>query len=260
MSLALRRTLAMGALTTLLAAPALVRAEPDERVRQVEFEPGMVLPLTLFVGYHVHFEFAADERFVNLGAGDASLVDAAAERNHLFLKPKGPSAGTNLTILTDRRVYYVDYRALGRPPKPGELVYAVVFHYPPPPAPTATLLPAPVVPVARAVSNTDYAYAGPRDLRPARAEDDGLMTRLTFSRATELPAVYVENSDGSLSLANTHVEGATVYVHRVVGRLSLRRGGLSGCLVNRGLDRAVAAPDNGTIDPHTERVLREGSP
>jgi type IV secretion system protein VirB9 len=86
------------------------------------------------------------------------------------------------------------------------------------------------------------------------------MTRLTFGRATELPAIYIENSDGSLSLANTHLEGATVYVHRVAGRLSLRRGALAGCLVNRGLDRAVAAPDNGTVDPATDRLLRGGVP
>jgi type IV secretion system protein VirB9 len=247
------------AVTTLLTMPVLARGEDDERVRQVEYTPGMVLPLTLFVGYHIHIEFAADERFVNLGAGDSSLVEAAAERNHLFLKPRTPTTGTNLTILTDRRVYYVDYRALARPPKAGEIVYAIVFHYSSPTA-TPALLPPVSVPARRDVSNTDYVYAGPRDLRPARAEDDGLMTRLTFSRATELPAVYVENGDGSLSLANSHVEGATVYVHRVTGRLSLRRGGLAGCLINRGLERAVAAPENGTVDPATDRVLRGGVP
>jgi len=253
-----RRALLATTVAAVFALPVAARADDDGRVKRVDFEPGLVLPLTLFVGYHVHFEFAPEERFVNLGAGDSSLVEAAAERNHLFLKPRVPSAGTNLTILTDRRVYYVDYRALGRPPKPGELVYAVLYHYPPPPE--LTLPAPPVVPGRRAIANQNYVYAGPKDLRPMRAEDDGLMTRLTFGRATELPAIYIENSDGSLSLANTHLEGATVYVHRVAGRLSLRRGALAGCLVNRGLDRAVAAPDNCTVDPATDRLLRGGVP
>ncbi len=256
--MSVRRAFLATAVATVFSLPLSARADEDDRVKHVQYEPGIVLPLTLFVGYHVHLEFAPEERFVNLGAGDSSLVEAAAERNHLFLKPRTPSSGTNLTILTDRRVYYVDYRAMGRAPKPGELVYAVVFHYPPP-TPPAAVLP-PVIPAKRAVTNTDYAYAGPKDLRPARAEDDGLMTRLTFSRATELPAVYVENGDGSLSLANTHVEGATVYVHRVTGRLSLRRGGLAGCLVNRSVERAIAAPDNGTVDPATDRVVRGAVP
>ena len=254
----LRRAFLATTVATVFAMPLGAHADDDERVRHVAYEPGIVLPLTLFVGYHVHFEFAADERFVNLGAGASALVEAAAERNHLFLKPRTPTNGTNLTILTDRRVYYVDYRAFARPPKATELVYAVVFDYPLPPAPPPAQ-PA-VIPARRNVVNTDYVYAGPKDLRPARAEDDGLMTRLTFGRATELPAVYVENGDGSLSLANSHIEGATVYVHRVAGRLSLRRGGLAGCLVNRSAERAVVAPPTGTIDPSTDRVLRGGTP
>ena len=255
-----RRWMIVTTVAAAVALPFASRADDDERVRHVDYEPGLILPLTLFVGYHVHLEFAPDEHFVNLGAGDSSLVDAAAERNHLFLKPRAASAGTNLTILTDRRVYYIDYRAVARAPKAGELVYAVRFQYPPPPPPPApSTLAAPLVPAPRLVVNEDYLYAGPKDLKPTRAEDDGVMTRLSFGRSTELPAVYVENSDGTLSLANTHVEGATVYVHRVAGRLSLRRGGLAGCLVNQGLDRSVVAPANGTIDPAIDRVLKRGA-
>jgi type IV secretion system protein VirB9 len=251
----LRRYLLATTVAAVVALPVSVRADEDDRVRQVDYVPDLVLPLTLFVGYHLHIEFSPDERFVNLGAGDSSLVEAAAERNHLFLKPRGAATGTNLTILTDRRVYYVDYRALARPPKPGELVYAVRFRYPPPPV---LAVPQPVVPAPRAVVNEDYAYAGPAELRPVRAEDDGVMTRLTFGRAAELPAVYVENGDGTLGLANTHVEGATVYVHRVAAHLALRRGGLSGCLVNHAATLAVTAPAGGTIDPATVRVRRGG--
>lgn len=240
-----------------VAWPLSGQADDDDRVRQVDYAPDAVLPLTLFVGYHVHIEFAPDERFVNLGAGDSSLVDAAAERNHLFLKPRGPATGTNLTILTDRRVYYIDYRALNRAPKGGELVYAVRYRYPAPP-PVAVL--EPVVPAPRAVVNDNYAYAGPAELKPERAEDDGVMTRLTFGRSAELPAIYIENGDGTLGLANSHVEGATVYVHRVGAHFALRRGGLSGCLVNRAVTAAVVAPAGGTVDPATRRVRRGGAP
>jgi type IV secretion system protein VirB9 len=253
-----RRWMMATTVAAVVALPFTSRADEDERVRYVEYVPDLILPLTLYVGYHVHLEFAPDERFVNLGAGDSSLVEAAAERNHLFLKPRAASAGTNLTVLTDRRVYYIDYRAVARPPKAGELVYAVRFQYPAPPAPPPA--PSPPVPAPRPIVNESYLYAGPNDLRPVRAEDDGVMTRLSFARSTELPAVYIENSDGTLSLANTHVEGATLYVHRVAGRLSLRRGGLAGCLVNKGLDRSVTAPASGTIDPATERRLKERAP
>ena len=34
-----------------------------------------------------------------------------AADNHLFLKPKAAKVGTNLTILTTRRTYQMDYSA-----------------------------------------------------------------------------------------------------------------------------------------------------
>jgi type IV secretion system protein VirB9 len=244
-----------GALCALLATTA-AHAE-ESRVRVVDYDRASVLPLTLFVGFHVHVEFAPDEHFVNLGAGDSAVLDVAAEANHLFIKPRQPAGPMNLTILTDRRVYYVDYRALGRAPHADELVYGVVFRYPAPPPPVVVPV---VAPVVRPVEHTDYWYAGATDLAPVRAVDDGLQTRLTFSPSTALPALYVIESDGAETLVNTHIENDTVVAHRVARRFLLRRGALSGCLENRDGPAVLTAPSSGTIDPAVRRVVvGEGS-
>ena len=116
------------ALTILLAGilsvtgPAAANRSEEPRLRTLDYSPDSVLSLTGFVGYHIHFEFAPDERFVTLGAGDSSVVDVGAESNHLLLKPKQATSGTNLTILTNRRSYFIEFRAFARAPRPGEVV------------------------------------------------------------------------------------------------------------------------------------------
>jgi type IV secretion system protein VirB9 len=244
--------------------PATARAEPipDPRLKVVDYRATAVLPLTAFVGYHVHLEFAPGEYFINLGAGDTSSVDVGAEGNHLLLKPKQPTGGTNLTILTNRRAYFVDYRALARAPHGDEAVYSILFRYPAaeeapdaapaqrPPADTRLDAPRPQL-------NHDYWYCGSPSLRPGSAVDDGLQLRLTFAAHAELPAVFAAEPDGEETLVNTHVEHDTLVVHRLVERLTLRRGREVGCVVNRSGSLPGRRAANGTIDATVDRETRE---
>ncbi len=108
----------------------------DARLRLIPYTAERVYRLTGYVGYQIDLEFEAGEHFVGLGAGDlASLAFAAAE-NHLFLKPRAAQVETNLTVLTTRRSYQFDYSANARRPDPalGDVIYALRFTYPAPPA------------------------------------------------------------------------------------------------------------------------------
>lgn len=245
----------------LLAGVASADPAPDPRLRVVDYQPTLVLPLTLFVGYHVHFEFAPGEYFVNLGAGDTSSLDVGAEGNHLLLKPKQPNGGTNLTILTNRRVYFVDYRALGRPPRADEAVYSIIFRYPDAES-TAVVASKDsasadaLLGAARRELNKDYWYGGSPSLRPIAAVDDGLQLRLTFAPHAELPAVFAGEADGEEALVNTHVENDSIVVHRLAERLILRRGREVGCVVDRSARHRERRATTGTIDPGVDRAVR----
>lgn len=253
---------ALVAAATMVVGATNADESPDPRIRAVEYRPTLVLPLTVFVGYHVHLEFAADEYFVNLGAGDTSILDVGAEANHLLLKPKQPTAGTNLTILTNRRTYFIDYRALGRSPRSDEAVYSIVFRYSDagPPANATTKGPATadsVLEAPRPPRNTNYWYCGSPALRPVSASDDGLQLRLTFAPHAAFPAVYAQEADGEEKLVNTHVENDAVVVHQLADRLVVRRGREVGCIVDRsGRGRARRA-ETGTIDAAVDRATRE---
>jgi type IV secretion system protein VirB9 len=234
----------------------------DRRLREIEYRPAVVLPLTLFVGYHVHIEFGPDEHFVNLAAADTSSLDVGAEGNHLLLKPKQAVGGTNLTILTNRRAYFFDYRAVSRPPRPDEAVYSIVFRYanserslgdPQHEASAIGASPA----RSRAPTNENYWYCGSASLRPIAASDDGLQLRLAFPPHAALPAVFIQESDGQEVLVNTNVEDDVVFVHRIAERLVLRRGREVGCVVNRAPEASVRRADTGTVDRGVDRATRE---
>ena len=85
-------------------------------------------------------------------------------------------------------------------------------------------------------------------------------TRLTFGPLQELPAIFLRNADGSESLVNFTVDGADVIVHRVRRRLSVRRGELTGCIVNAAFDRAGGHASSGTVTPSVERITRSPNP
>jgi len=91
-----------------------------------------------FVGFETDVEFEPGERFVGLGAGDIEALSFVAEGNHLFLKPRAATVATNLTLLTTRRTYQVDYSAhAAHPGGSDEVTYVLRFTYPPLPESSA---------------------------------------------------------------------------------------------------------------------------
>jgi type IV secretion system protein VirB9 len=247
------------------AVPAPTRL--DQRVRTAQYDAGQVYRLWAQVGYHIELEFEPGESLVGQAAGDLEGVTLAALDNRVFLKPKAADVHTNLTITTNRRQYRFDY-VVQPQAEEADLrgaLYLVRFIYPPAPSqkqPSAGEL------LEKALDeigtprprNVDYWYGGHAALRPTAASDDGVHTRLTFDVHAELPAIFVRNDDGSESLLNFSVDDGDVIVHRVARRLIVRRGRLTGCIVNQGYLGSGEQLKSGTVTPGVERVLKERVP
>ena len=260
----MRRRTAWLCLASLAAARCLAATvpepgTPDSRIRVTPYLADAVYRLRGYAGYQIDLEFEAGESFVGIGAGDLESLTFAAEANHLFLKPKAPGVDTNLTVLTTRRAYHFDYIATVHRPEADDrdVIYVLRFSYPAPPpagdpeAPLRALASAAATP-----HNLEYWYCGSAALEPAGAWDDGVQTHLRFGARQELPAIFLRNEDGSESLVNTTIEGAEVIVHRLAERLIVRRGGLSGCIVNRAFSGGGERAASGTITPAVERATR----
>ena len=253
-------------LLTLAGLPAHSEVTPpkgtgDPRIRTVAYDPSQVIRLDGYVGYHLHVEFAPGETFVNLGAGDTAGLEVGAEGNHLFLKPKEARVATNLTILTNRRVYAIDYRVSRKPPADAfeNIVYSLKFTYPGDMPVVPVVEPNPSGANQRAL-NRNYWFCGATSLKPIRATDDGVQTHLTFAARAEIPVVFVRNDDGTESLVNSSVEADQVVLHRVAGTFVLRRGRLVGCVTNRSFSGGGERLPTGTISETVERKNVGGGP
>ena len=233
----------------------------DPRIRTVPYSPDQVYRLYGYVGYEIDVEFGAGERFVGLGAGDIDGIAFKAQRNDLFIKPKARVVGTNLTVLTNRHEYQIEYTASAhRPAEDDEdVMYAVRFSYPVSKpkalaAAQAALVRRDLKQASRArPHNYDYWYCGSPSLKPVAAWDDGVLTHLKFGAREEQPAIFVRNADGSESLVNFSMEHGEVVIERVVRRLILRRGRLTGCVVNEAFSGSGERLTNHTISPRVER-------
>ncbi len=235
------------------------RGDTDPRIRTAMYNADEVYRLSGFVGYHVDLEFEPDESFVGISAGDPEALTYSAHDNVLTLRPKAPTAQMNLTVTTTKRRYYFDYTIYSRIPNRfgDEVMYAVRFTYPP--AAENALTPAEQVERDLAAArgargrNVDYWFCGSRSIKPVAASDDGVHTRLKFGVRGELPAVFVRNDDGSESLLNFSIDDGDVVIHRVAARFILRRGKLTGCVVNKGFVGGGDRLESGTITPTVTR-------
>ncbi len=243
-----------------------VRGTADGRIRSALYSADEIYRLYGYVGYAIELIFEEGESFEGNGGGDLEAITFGHHENHLILKPKAPNVGTNLVIYTNRRAYRFEYSATARKPDPrvDPIMYAVRFTYPPPPKSTAIAADQTERELARGAAhrpqNQDYWYCGSSEVRPVAAADDGVRTRLTFGAKAELPAVFLSNADGSESLLNFSMEDGDVLIQRVAARFILRRGKLTGCVVNKAYTGGGERLQSGTVAPGVERSRKEISP
>lgn len=238
----------------------------DVRIRTAAYDSNEVYRLHGFVGYQIDLEFEPGESFVGLGSGDLEGLAFVGQENHLFLKPKAAKVATNLTVLTSRRHYQFDYSASSQRPGEDDFIYALRFTYAPAAAKFAAEAAAKRLDSQlqnasnNRTHNVDYWYCGERTLRPTAASDDGVHTRLTFAANSDLPAIFVRNDDDTEALLNFSVDAGDVVIHRVAQRFVLRRGKLTGCVINRGFAGGGKRLESGTVAPEVERRVQGGVP
>jgi type IV secretion system protein VirB9 len=235
-----------------------LRGIADSRVRTAIYDGNEVYRLRGYVGYQIDLQFEAGELFVGIGAGDIEGISFVSQDNHLFIKPKAQKVSTNLTIITTRRPYQLSYMASGMRPQDSDadVIFAVRFSYPPS---IGDIVADGINKMLEQSSNArarnfEYGYCGNSSVKPIAAWDDGVHTRLRFAAKAEQPAIFVLNDDGSESLLNFSMEAEDVVIHRVVRRMIVRRGRLTGLVVNKAFTGSGERLGSGTLSPAVKRV------
>jgi type IV secretion system protein VirB9 len=246
-----------------LASPAETlptKGPVDARIRTALYSADEIYRLVGFVGYDIELIFEAGERFTGKGGGDLEAVTIEAYESQVHIKPRAAIVATNLVIYTDRRSYRFDYSASDHRPNRlvDEVMYAVRFTYPKDATRAreddaqAIDRDLKVAKIERA-RNADYWFCGNEAVKPVGVSDDGVQTRLTFGPRAEIPAIFVRNADDSESLLNFSMDGGDVVVHRVAPKFIIRRGKLTGCIVNKGFQGSGERLPSGTVSPQVVR-------
>lgn len=207
----------------------------DPRMKIVEYNPYDVVTI---VGNHLittDIDFANDENIVSVELGDSLAWTVSVPKNThniLSIKPILPSSDSNLTVITDERIYH--FRLLTTPqdlPHSRDVTYSIQFKY----ADNnnngisedfnsfAKLnnLNGSMQPLTW---NENYSFTGSKNIAPIKAADNGTFTVFKFANNVPIPAIFAVDSKRNESLLNIHTQGNYVFVQGVYHQYTFRNG------------------------------------
>ncbi|MFF0952915.1 P-type conjugative transfer protein VirB9 [Rhizobium leguminosarum] len=262
--------------TTALALDIPRGASQDSRVRFIDYQPYNITKIVGTLRSSVQIEFAVDEEIAHVALGNSVAWEVAPAGNILFLKPRENQPVTNISVVTTRRdgstrSYQMELTVRDGTVEAGQNTYFYVkYRYPADEAERRRLDAAARAQAAQAGEadrvlalheahgprNWRYSAQGSAALEPQAVYDNGKVTTFAFAGNQEMPAIYMENSDGSESLVPKSVENNLVLVHAISRKFILRRGGDVLCVFNEAYDRIGINPDTNTTSPSVERVVK----
>lgn len=206
----------------LIAAPAVAQVRPqpgtgDPRLQTVDYAPDQVVTLQVAPGYQLTVELAPDEQIENVALGDSAAWQVTANRrgDRLFIKPLQQGVTTNMTVITNARVYAIDLLPLfGATP---DMAYTVRFRYP-----QADDAEEENAAAGDATVQGRYRLTGAQRLRPSRIGDDGRQTFIEWPDDRPLPAVYGIGRDGQETLVNGMMRDGVYVIDSVLATLVFR--------------------------------------
>nr|WP_144405863.1 P-type conjugative transfer protein VirB9 [Brucella anthropi] len=251
-------------------------ASQDSRVRFVNYQPFNITRIVGSLRSSVQVEFAADEEIAHVALGNSVAWEVAPAGNILFLKPREKQPVTNISVVTTRRdgstrSYQMELTARDGTVEVGQNTYFYLkFRYPADEANARRQQAAARARAAQAEEAGDvlalheaygprnwrYSAQGSQSLEPQSVYDNGKITTFAFVGNQEMPAIYIENPDGSESLVSKSVDGNLVMVHAISSKFILRRGKDVLCVFNEAYSRVGINPDTNTTSPSVERVVR----
>ncbi|TIX49613.1 TrbG/VirB9 family P-type conjugative transfer protein [Alteraurantiacibacter aquimixticola] len=236
--------------TSAIALPAA--AEGDPRLVTRDYSDAEVLRVEGRVNVQATIRFGEGEAIQNVAIGDSQKWQVTPSRsaNLLFVKPLAERAATNMTVVTDRRVYLFDLVANPAHRNP---LYVLNFRYPEEEAALAeaeaeerelaneTEMAAAnddLAVIDPATLNFDWSSDGSAELLPESIYDNGEATFIAWPVGEPMPAILVKDEYGVEGPVNFAVRGDLVIIDAVPVEIILRSGDDSARLFYNGPGRA----------------------
>lgn len=218
----MKRFLPLLVLLMLLGTPAKAQMSGpfaptpgDARLRTVPYVTDQVVRLTAATNYQLTVIFSPDERVENVAIGDADAWQAMLNRrgDALFLKPLRSNGTTNMTVITDVRVYSFELSSTPQPTV--DTPFTVRFNYPADAEREAEQL----LPPAEAGT---YRLSGVRALRPSAINDDGVRTYIEWRTNQTLPVVFALDERGDEVLLDGYMRDGRYVIDAIHAVLLFR--------------------------------------
>jgi type IV secretion system protein VirB9 len=214
-----------------------------EHIKEIVYHPNGIHKYTGFFGYQSSIVFEEGESIGTISMGNSTGWQLNPQGNRLFLKPIEDNPETNVTILTNKRVYhFVFYGKEAKGLDDPELAYEVRFRYPNKSITNSGIInnqsnqKTSIDISTKPYLNFNYRLSGADEIKPLKVFDDGQFTYLQFMDINaELPAIFLVDSEGYEALINYHISGPYIVIERVAARFTLRHGSDHVCLFNENM-------------------------
>lgn len=244
--------------STIMALDTPKASTYDPRIRRITYNPWDVIQIEAVVGIATHLVVEAGEEYLTHAFGDAAAWTFAYQLNHYFIKPIAEDASTNLTIITNKRTYYL--RLHYNPSQDAKAMYGVKFVYPE----TNWQVKQDSLVEQRfntpvASYNLSYTMSGDLDLAPVNVWDNHQFTYFKFASQADLPGIYYVDTEGGESIVNRHTAGEAnniIVVHKVSPRWVLRLGHRALAIYNEAYSRQGVDHRSGTAVENVKRAIK----
>lgn len=216
----------------------------DNRIRTYVYNPDEVYVFRGHYRYQSSIEFAQDEVIANISIGDSVGWQIVPSGSRIFLKPVDQDATTNMSVITNKRIYHFElYADEAEDIRDSELVFSVRFTYPQEQsASEAGFMQYQASGYGDDIPNLsndpqrfnfNYTTTGSERISPLRIFDDGEFTYVQFRGVNaDIPAVFMVHPSGKESLVNFRTQGDYIVIERVASQYTLRLGDETACIYN----------------------------
>ncbi|PIR31945.1 MAG: P-type conjugative transfer protein VirB9 [Alphaproteobacteria bacterium CG11_big_fil_rev_8_21_14_0_20_44_7] len=210
----------------------------DFRIREVPYNPNDVFKFTGHYGFQSSIEFEVDEDIKTISVGDSLAWQIVPSGNRIFLKPIEPNPDTNMTVVTNKRVYYFQlHGTVTDDMMSSDMIFAMRFLYPGKSDlqvyETSNNIPEDDVLNNPQNYNFNYTIAGPDRISPLKIFDDGEFTYFQFRDINaDVPAFFLVDSQRKEALINFRTVGDYIVIERVSSMFTLRHGDDVVCVFN----------------------------
>ena len=183
-----------------LAAQSIPAPGPgDPRLQSVMYDPDQVVRLPVSAGYQLMVSFQAGEQIETIAVGNSNAWQVTANKRGdiLFIKNIVSSAATNMTVLTDARIYNFELESSDDAEGP----FSVRFLYADP------------VNLARVkeaeTQRFRYKISGSKAIRPSSITADENRLSIQWTQGATLPAMFRIDGNGQVYAINGDMQNGS---------------------------------------------------